>query len=168
MSANSTDSILGAKELDAWLEIVSQLSYDNVTQGVGGPFAAVVVKDGEIIGKGTNRVLADQDPTAHAEVVAIRDACKKLGSFQIEDCILITSCEPCPMCLGAIFWARPKVVYYCNSREDAASIGFDDNLIYEQIGLTPASRIIPCVAVPYPKAGKAFSLWKEKTDKTQY
>lgn len=162
------DSSVVTKELEPWLELVSQLSYDNVNEEVGGPFAALVVKDGVVIGRGTNRVLADQDPTAHAEVVAIRDACKNLGTFQIEDCILITSCEPCPMCLGAIFWARPKLVYYCNSREDAASIGFDDNLIYEQIGVKPEDRKIPFLPITFPNASKAFTLWKEKSDKTQY
>lgn len=162
------DSKQITKEIEPWLELVSQLSYDNVNQEVGGPFAALVIKDGVVVGRGTNRVLADQDPTAHAEVVAIRDACKNLGTFQIDDCILITSCEPCPMCLGAIFWARPKVVYYCNSREDAASIGFDDNLIYEQIGVKPEDRKIPFLPIAFHNATKAFTLWKEKTDKTQY
>lgn len=156
------------KELEKWFDLVSELSCQNVENEVGGPFAALVIKNGEVIGKGTNRVLADQDPTAHAEVVAIRDACKNLGSFQIDDCILLTSCEPCPMCLGAIYWARPKLVYYCNTREDAADIGFDDNLIYEEIVLAPSERKIPFKRVAYPEAEKAFRLWKNKGDKTQY
>lgn len=156
------------QSLEKWLDLVSDLSYKNVENEVGGPFAALVIKDGLVIGRGTNRVLADQDPTAHAEVVAIRDACKNLGTFQIDDCILLTSCEPCPMCLGAIYWARPKVVYYCNTRENAADIGFDDNLIYEEIGLPPSNRKIPFKRIEFPAAEKAFQLWKDKGDKTQY
>lgn len=156
------------ESLDILLAEVSRLSTLNVTNETGGPFAAAIIKDGKIIATGTNRVLADQDPTAHAEVVAIRKACEVLGTFQLDDCILITSCEPCPMCLGAIYWARPKVVYYCNTREEAAEIGFDDNLIYQEIGLEPSKRKIPFVRVDFPGARVAFQTWKQKTDKTQY
>ncbi|MFV0266375.1 MAG: nucleoside deaminase, partial [Draconibacterium sp.] len=106
----------------------------------GGPFGAVVVKDGEIIAEGYNRVTSDNDPTAHAEVIAIREACKKLKSFQLDDCVIYTSCEPCPMCLGAIYWARPKKVFYACNREDAASANFDDQFIYDELELIIEDR----------------------------
>jgi guanine deaminase len=156
------------QELNVWLRRVSELSYENVEKGIGGPFAALVVRNGKIIAEGTNRVLADQDPTAHAEVTAIRNACKVLGNFQLDDCVLISSCEPCPMCLGAIYWARPMAVYFCNDRKEAAEIGFDDNLIYSEINLQPAERKIPFIPVHFAEAQKAFRLWKEKEDKTRY
>jgi guanine deaminase len=160
--------IQNIEELKPWLLRVSALSELNVINGTGGPFAALVVRNGEIIAEGTNRVLADQDPTAHAEVVAIRNACKVLGNFQLDDCLLISSCEPCPMCLGAIYWARPKAVYFCNDRVEAAEIGFDDNLIYTEINLKPSDRKIPFIPIPFAEARKAFNLWKEKEDKTRY
>lgn len=156
------------KNLEKWLLEVSRLSDENVKNGTGGPFAALVVRGDELIASGTNRVLADQDPTAHAEVVAIRKACAALGTFQLDDCLLITSCEPCPMCLGAIYWARPQVVYYCNTRQEAAAIGFDDELIYNEIVLDPAIRKIPFAHIDYPEARRAFATWKSKEDKTQY
>ena len=112
-----------------------RLSKEGMESGHGGPFGAVVVKDGEIIASGFNRVLSSNDPTAHAEVTAIREACQRLKHFQLDDCILYTSCEPCPMCLGAIYWARPKAVYYANTRKDAAEIGFDDDFIYRELEL---------------------------------
>jgi guanine deaminase len=156
------------KNLQKWLQLVSDLSLSNVESGRGGPFAAVVIRNGELIAEGTNRVLEDKDPTAHAEVVAIRNACKVLGDFQLDDCILISSCEPCPMCLGAIFWARPKVVYFCNDRIEAADIGFDDNLIYTEINLKPEDRKIPFINIPFEPAKIAFKRWKEMATKTQY
>lgn len=156
------------KNLEKWLLEVSRLSDENVRNGTGGPFAALVVRGDTLIASGTNRVLADQDPTAHAEVVAIRRACAALGTFQLDDCVLITSCEPCPMCLGAIYWARPQVVYYCNTRQEAASIGFDDELIYNEIVLDPATRKIPFAHIDFPNAKTAFQSWKLKADKTQY
>ena len=162
MSEHETNS------LQKWLQVVSDLSLSNVESGRGGPFAAVVVRNGELIAEGTNRVLEDKDPTAHAEVVAIRNACKVLGDFQLDDCILISSCEPCPMCLGAIFWARPKIVYFCNDRIEAAEIGFDDNLIYNEINLKPADRKIPFVCIPFEPAKIAFKRWKEMEVKTRY
>jgi len=152
----------------AWLDRVSFLSEENVRSGKGGPFAALVVRNGEIIAEGCNEVLASGDPTAHAEVTVIRKACKILGSFQLDDCILISSCEPCPMCLGAIYWARPFIVYFVNSQADAASIGFDDQFIYDEINLKPANRKIPFLYVDHPRAKDAFRLWSEKTDKTPY
>jgi len=163
-----TVSEIEKNELLRWLQLVSDLSLENVKSERGGPFAAVVIKDGKLVAEGTNRVLEDKDPTAHAEVVAIRNACKVLGDFQLEGCILISSCEPCPMCLGAIYWARPKVVYFCNDRVEAAEIGFDDNLIYTEINLPPIERKIPFIPIPFEPAKLAFKLWKEKLDKTQY
>ena len=109
------------------------LSKKAIENNEGGPFGCVVVKDDKIIGRGNNKVIVENDPTAHAEVMAIRDACKNLGAFQLDSCEIYSSCEPCPMCLGAIYWARPKVVYYANTRHDAASVGFDDSMIYEEI-----------------------------------
>jgi guanine deaminase len=158
----------GTPEEEQWLERVSLLSEENVRSGNGGPFAAIVVKDGKIIAEGCNQVLETGDPTAHAEVTAIRNACRVLGSFQLDDCLLISSCEPCPMCLGAIYWARPKAVYYVNSREDAAEIGFDDQFIYDEIGRNPGDRKIPFLKVNYPGAMVAFRKWAEKADKTPY
>jgi len=151
-----------------WLELVSKLSEENVASGKGGPFAALVIKDGNLIASACNEVLESGDPTAHAEVAVIRKACKKLGSFQLDDCILISSCEPCPMCLGAIYWARPRTVFYVNSREEAAAIGFDDQFIYDEIGRKNQDRKIPFIRTEFPPALKAFRDWKNKSDKTPY
>ncbi len=145
-----------------------RLSCENVGSGLGGPFGAVIVKDGVIIAKGSNQVTADQDPTAHAEVVAIRAACKALGSFQLSGCDLYTSCEPCPMCLGAIYWARPDRVFYANTRNDAADIGFDDAFIYEELTLDLASRKIQMIPLLREEALEAFRMWREEGDKQLY
>lgn len=134
----------------------------------GGPFGCIIVKNGEIIGRGNNKVTSTNDPTAHAEVIAIRDACKNLDSFQLEGCEIYTSCEPCPMCLGAIYWARPDRVYYGSSQEDAASIGFDDAFIYKEIPLPYEERSIPFKQLARDIALKAFHEWSEKEDKTDY
>jgi len=135
----------------------------------GGPFGCVVVKDGEIVGKGNNKVTSTNDPTAHAEVNAIRDACKNLNSFQLEGCEIYTSCEPCPMCLGAIYWARPDKVYYYGSNQiDAANIGFDDEFIYKEIPLPYKERSIPFQQLGREVALEAFIKWEEKEDKTEY
>ena len=134
----------------------------------GGPFGCVIVKDGKIIGKGNNKVTSTNDPTAHAEVTAIRDACKNLGSFQLEGCILYTSCEPCPMCLGAIYWARPEKVYYGSTKTDAAHIGFDDDFIYEELKLPYADRSIPFEQLAPEVAITTFQEWATKEDKTEY
>ncbi len=144
------------------------LSIENVQSGLGGPFAAVVVKDGEIIAEGTNCVTSTNDPTAHAEVTAIRKACKKLGTFQLEGCIIYTSCEPCPMCLGAIYWARPKEVYYGNNKNDAAEIGFDDDFIYKELDIDLAMRKIPMKQLLHQEALEGFKAWTEKEDKISY
>ncbi len=144
------------------------LSLKGSADGKGGPFGAVVVKNGEIVGRGFNQVTSSNDPTAHAEVVAIRDACNNLGTFQLEDCEIYTSCEPCPMCLGAIYWARPSKVYYANTREDAAEIGFDDAFIYQEIPLPIHQRKIEMIPLGREEAQKAFQFWKDKSDKTEY
>ena len=144
------------------------LSKKGMESGEGGPFGCVIVQGDEIIGRGNNKVTATNDPTAHAEVVAIRDACKTLGAFQLDDCEVYTSCEPCPMCLGAIYWARPKKIYYANHREDAAAIGFDDSMIYEEIAKPLNSRKIPIVSIGREQAIKVFEEWKIKGDKTLY
>ena len=144
------------------------LATEKMLQGHGGPFGCVIVKDGKIIGQGSNMVLKTNDPTAHAEVVAIRDACRQLGDFQLEGCEVYTSCEPCPMCLGAIFWARPSKVYYACTKEDAAEAGFDDDFIYQEIKVNPAERKIPMYSLLREESIKAFEIWKEKGDKTLY
>ncbi|MEO8569069.1 MAG: nucleoside deaminase [Ginsengibacter sp.] len=144
------------------------LSQRGIDTNEGGPFGCVIVKDDKIIGRGNNKVVANMDPTAHAEIVAIRQACRHLGSFQLNDCEIYSSCEPCPMCLGAIYWARPKIIYYANTREDAASIGFDDSLIYSEMKAELANRKIPVVNIGRIDAAKVFQNWAEKNDKTSY
>ncbi|WKZ65415.1 MAG: nucleoside deaminase [Flavobacteriales bacterium] len=134
----------------------------------GGPFGCVIVKDGVIIGRGNNRVTSSNDPTAHAEVLAIREACRALGSFQLEGCTLYTSCEPCPMCLGAIYWARPDRVVYAGTRADAADAGFDDQLIYDELPLPPGDRRLPMLTMLREEALPVFEAWKAKPDKTAY
>jgi guanine deaminase len=145
-----------------------QLSLENIESGRGGPFAAVVVKDGKIVAEGTNCVTSTNDPTAHAEVVAIREACKKLKNFELKGCEIYTTCEPCPMCLGAIYWARPARVYFANTAADAAHAGFDDSLIYEEIPRPHAQRKIPLIPMMREEALEAFRVWKSKADKTEY
>ncbi len=141
-----------------------KLANENIPTGNGGPFGAVVVKDGKIIARGSNHVLADNDPTAHAEMVAIREACKVLGNFQLDGCEIYASCEPCPMCLGAIYWARPDKLYFAANRHDAAKAGFDDHLIYEEINSEIADRKIETHQIMRDDALKAFETWT-KTDK---
>jgi guanine deaminase len=150
------------------MERAIELSLENVRAGRGGPFAAVVAKNGEIIAEAANCVTATNDPTAHAEIVAIREACHKLGYFELTGCDLYTSCEPCPMCLGAIYWARPARVFYANTAADAAAIGFDDAFIYSEIKLPLADRTIPMIPLLREKALAAFREWQAKTDKAPY
>ena len=144
------------------------LAQNGIDSNAGGPFGAVVVKDGEIIGEGCNRVTSTNDPTAHAEVVAIRNACQKLDSFQLDDCVLYTSCEPCPMCLGAIYWARPSKIFYAATHSDAASVGFDDQFIYEEIEKDVNERQIKTVNLLREEGLKVFKNWENKADKTEY
>lgn len=152
----------------AFMQEAIQLAYEGMRNGEGGPFGAIVVKNGEIIGKGNNKVAVTNDPTAHAEVVAIREACRHLNHFQLEGCTLYTSCEPCPMCLGAIYWARPKQVYFACTREDAANIGFDDHFIYEEMEMPLQERKIPAVQLLREEALKAFAEWQGMEDKFVY
>ncbi len=145
-----------------------RLSVENVQSGKGGPFGAVIVKDGKIIARGANEVTTSNDPTAHAEVVAIRNACKELGSFQLDDCDIYCSCEPCPMCLGAIYWARPSKIYYANTKQDAAEINFDDNFIYNEIEQPVSSRKLPTIQLLRDEAQEAFTAWTESNRKEEY
>jgi guanine deaminase len=144
------------------------LAADGMRSGRGGPFGCVVVRQGEIIAQGNNRVTSDNDPTAHAEVTAIRAACQRLGKFSLEDCELYTSCEPCPMCLAAIYWARIPHVYYANTRADAAAIGFDDDFIYQQIPLPLERRSLKMQPLLREEAQGAFAEWMKKPDKIRY
>ncbi len=143
------------------------LAEENVLNG-GGPFGAVIARNGEIIATGTNRVTPDCDPTAHAEVSAIRNAAKALGTFDLSGCVIYTSCEPCPMCFGAIYWAHLDAMYYGNNKHDAAAIGFDDAFIYEEIALSPKLRRLKTQPLLQDEALKAFTMWRDKTDKVEY
>ena len=145
-----------------------KMGIQGMNSNAGGPFGCVVVKGNEIVGRGHNKVISTNDPTAHAEVSAIRDACKNLNSFQLDDCEIYTSCEPCPMCLGAIYWARPAKIYYANNRQDAANIGFDDSLIYDEINKPLENRLINIECIGREDALKMFELWTTKIDKTAY
>ena len=145
-----------------------ELSVRNVDSGSGGPFGAVVVKDDEIVGEGANEVVARTDPSAHAEVLAIRAACRKLKTFQLTGCDLYTSCEPCPMCMGLIYWARPKSVYYANTAADAARIGFDDAFIYRELALPYAQRSLQMQQLLREEALAAFEGWQKKPNKIPY
>jgi tRNA(Arg) A34 adenosine deaminase TadA len=144
------------------------LAIENVRSGRGGPFGAVVVRDGKIVAEGANRVTATNDPTAHAEVVAIREACAKLGAFELRDCELYSSCEPCPMCLGAIYWARPRRVYFGSTAADASNAGFDDSFIYGEIARPFSGRRIPMEQLMGEEAGEAFRTWERQANKVPY
>jgi guanine deaminase len=144
------------------------LALENVRSSKGGPFASVVVKEHRIIAEGTNRVTATNDPTAHAEIVAIREACRVLGDFQLTGCDLYTTCEPCPMCLGAIYWARPARIFYAATAADAAAAGFDDDFIYHELKLPPAARRIPMMQVLRDDSLAIFLAWKQQENKKPY
>lgn len=145
-----------------------RLSIEKMQAGYGGPFGAVVVKDGQIIARGFNQVTSTNDPTCHAEVDAIRKACAALGTFQLQDCDLYTSCEPCPMCLGAIYWARPRRVFYGNTKQDAARVGFDDQFIYDEIEQPLNQRLIPMQELLRDEAKEGFKAWTEHEARTEY
>jgi len=145
-----------------------ELAKMGVEMNLGGPFGCVVVKDDIIIGEGNNRVTSTNDPTAHAEIVAIREACKSLDAFQLDGCTVYTSCEPCPMCLGAIYWARPERVFYACTREDAAHIGFDDDFIYEELEKASDEREMVLMNLMRDEALEVFNNWSSKTDKVEY
>ena len=151
-----------------FMEMAIQLARENVSSGKGGPFGAVVVKDGEIIARARNEVTSNYDPTAHAEVVAIRQACKELQSYQLAGCEIYSSCEPCPMCLGAIYWARADKVYYAATKDDAAVSGFDDDFIYKEISLQGEERSVPFINKMRTEGLEAFRLWDESDLKIDY
>src|SRR6056297_855683 len=151
-----------------FMEKAIRLAAIGMQSNRGGPFGCVIVKNGEIIAEGTNQVTSAYDPTAHAEMVAIRDACKKLGDFQLTGCDIYTWCEPCPMCLGAIYWSRPERVFYAASRRDAADAGFDDEFIYKELDKQPENRAIPMKSLLRKEARKLFEEWKLKEDKIEY
>jgi tRNA(Arg) A34 adenosine deaminase TadA len=145
-----------------------RLSAEHMRDGAGGPFGAVIVKDGKVVAEGWNRVTSDNDPTAHAEVSAIREACATLGTFSLAGCDIYTSCEPCPMCLAAIYWARLDRIFFANERADAAAIGFDDDFIYCEVPKPVAQRTIPTVRLVLPEAAAVFAEWQAKPDKIEY
>lgn len=151
-----------------FLRLAIEAAKKNINGIQGGPFGAVVVKDDKVIAVAANQVIRDNDPTAHAEIVAIREACKKLGSFQLDDCVIYASCEPCPMCLGAIYWARPKAIFFAAQREDAAAIGFDDAHIYQQIPLPPPQRSIPSMNMLREEAVAVFKAWEASGSRIPY
>ena len=153
---------------EEFLQQTIVLAVENVKSGEGGPYGAIIVKDNQLIAESGNKVTRTLDPTAHAEIVAIRLACKKLNDFQLHGCILYTSCEPCPMCLGAIYWARLAKVYYACSRYDAAAANFDDSFIYDEISVSPSERIIRMLHLNLPNARQPFKIWAEKPDKVVY
>lgn len=153
---------------ETFMQQAINLSKQGMMDNEGGPFGCVIVKDDEVIGKGNNKVILNNDPTAHAEIIAIREACKHLKSFQLEGCEIYTSCEPCPMCLGAIYWARPSIIYFANTRAHAAAVGFDDELIYKELSVKFDKRLIPMVAIHNSDAQNVFQEWLRKNDKTLY
>jgi len=168
MNTDKIEKVSCIKEDQKFMQEAVNEAIKGMAANEGGPFGCVIVKNGKIIGRGHNKVTSTNDPTAHAEVTAIRNACKNLNSFQLDDCIIYTSCEPCPMCLGAIYWARPNKVYYGSNQEDAANIGFDDQFIYDEIPLPYDKRSIPFEQCARDTALKPFQLWQEKEDKTEY
>ncbi|GAB3911555.1 nucleoside deaminase [Mucilaginibacter boryungensis] len=153
---------------DKFMRMAIDLAENNVVQGQGGPFGAVIVKDGMVIARSANKVVPTNDPTAHAEVSAIRLACQELETFSLEGCVIYTSCEPCPMCLGAIYWARIDHIYYANTKADAAAIGFDDKFIYDELDLPMDQRKLPIIQLMRDEALNAFKLWETSEKKTEY
>ncbi|HEY4209223.1 MAG TPA: nucleoside deaminase [Puia sp.] len=151
-----------------FLQQAIALARQGIEDGLGGPFGCIIVKDGQVVGQGSNLVTSTNDPTAHAEVVAIRDACRHLGNYQLTDCDVYTSCEPCPMCLGALYWARPKRVIYASTRDEAAGAGFDDAFIYLEINVAAGDRKIPFDHQSIEDGAALFEFWKEKGDKKLY
>ncbi|WP_368484213.1 nucleoside deaminase [Thalassospira lucentensis] len=145
-----------------------ELSRQKMDEGCGGPFGAVIVRDGKVIAEGWNNVTSKHDPTAHAEVSAIRAACEKLGRHDLVGCEIYTSCEPCPMCLAAIYWARLDKIYYANGRDDAAAIGFDDQFLYDEVAKPMSDRTLPIEHVDVPEAREVFAAWEDKEDKIEY
>jgi guanine deaminase len=159
---------VAADYIEAHLRRAIELAVENVRLGRGGPFGAVVARGEEVVAEGANRVTANHDPTAHAEVEAIRAACRRLGTHQLNDCVVYASCEPCPMCLSAIYWARAERVYFAATKEDAARAGFDDSFIYSEIGMEASRRRIVCQRVAEPDSGQPFALWMASQIKIPY
>ena len=153
---------------DKFMRMAIELAESNVVQGQGGPFGAVIVKDGMVVARSANRVVPQNDPTAHAEISAIRLACQELGTFNLEGCVIYTSCEPCPMCLGAIYWARIDYIYYANTKADAAAIGFDDQFIYQELELPITERKLPIIQLLRDEALQVFKLWEASEKKMEY
>ena len=153
---------------EKFMRIAIELAEKNVLESIGGPFGAVVVRDGEIISGSANMVMTTNDPTAHAEVCAIRQACAKLNTHDLTGCVIYTSCEPCPMCLSAIYWSRINAIYYANTKADAGSIGFDDQFIYEELEKPKAARSIPVVQLMRNEAQQAFKLWSQSVMRADY
>jgi len=151
-----------------WMDRAIELAKKGMNMGHGGPFGCVIVKKDEILAEGYNEVMSSNDPTSHAEIVAIRKACKTLNSFQLDGCDIYASCEPCPMCLGAIYWARPDRVFFAATRKDATQIGFDDEFIYDELQMKPELRKIPMLHSKNRKAIEVFEEWEKKEDKTEY
>lgn len=153
---------------DDFLNEAFREAFESVSNMVGGPFGAVIVKHGKIIGRGGNRVVLQNDPTAHAEIVAIREACSQMNTFDLSGSVLYATCEPCPMCLSAIYWANIEKVFYSSTRHDAADIGFRDSYIYEELGQAPEERKLVFRQIDHPMAAKLFRTWSDKLDKTPY
>ena len=159
---------MSAENREQFMAKAIDLAMENVKAGNGGPFGALIVKNGEIVATGTNLVTSSNDPTAHAEVTAIRNACKALGSFQLDGCELYTSCEPCPMCLGAIYWARPDRFFYAATQKEASDAGFDDSFIYDEIPLPIEGRSMKASRILGERAMDPFNTWNSKQDKVEY
>jgi tRNA(Arg) A34 adenosine deaminase TadA len=153
---------------EEFVALTIEIALRGVESGDGGPFGAVVVRGEDVISRGWNQVIGTNDPTAHAEVQAIRAACERLGSFQLDDCDLYASCEPCPMCLGAIYWARPRAVFFAATRDDAAAAGFDDAFVYDELPLPAEDRTLPMRFVVHPDAHEPFAAWAAKPDRVEY
>ena len=154
--------------MDPFMRRAIELAIDNVRAGRGGPFAAVIVRNGDVLAEGTNLVTSANDPTAHAEVVAIREACRKAGHFELRGCEIYATCEPCPMCLGAIYWSRLDRIYYAATRKDAAAAGFDDSFLYDEVALTLDKRSIPMKHLMRTESLAAFEVWRQQADKIVY
>lgn len=168
LASGANHHTLAVMTPETYMREAIQLADDGMRADRGGPFGCVIVRRGEIVARGQNRVTSTNDPTAHAEVTAIREAAQRLGTFQLGDCELYTSCEPCPMCLSAIYWARIPTVYYANTRKDAAAIGFDDDFIYQQIPLPPEQRTVKMLPLLHDAAQSTFQAWAVKPDKVRY
>jgi guanine deaminase len=159
---------VGVQPREEFLVMAFEVAVQGVESGAGGPFGAVVVRGDDVLASAHNQVVTTNDPTAHAEIGAIRAACAVLNSFQLDDCELYASCEPCPMCLGAIYWARPRAVFFSATRDDAARAGFDDAYVYEEIALPPEARTLPMRRVEHARAAAPFVAWEAKPDKVEY